>query len=177
VFYNTQIPLTMPDLKPISKDAIPGALEKARHYRLLNQPWQAESICRDIRRADPDNQKVIYVLVLAMTDQFEGRFRKNLKEALEMASKLNDSYEAEYCRGLIYERQATAAYKRETPRAGFIAYEYLQRAMEHYGNAEQNRPKANDESILRWNACVRFLNRHDLKPAPDRDEQQPFLDV
>ena len=38
------------DLKPLSKDAIPAALSKAERYRLLNEPWQAESICRDERR-------------------------------------------------------------------------------------------------------------------------------
>jgi hypothetical protein len=35
-------------LKPISAAAVPAALAKAEHYRLLNQPWAAESICLDI---------------------------------------------------------------------------------------------------------------------------------
>lgn len=167
----------MPDLKSISSDAIPGALEKARHYRLLNQPWQAESICRDILSSEPDNQNVIYTLVLAITDQFEGNFKKKLSKALEEAKKLSDEYEMEYCLGLIYERQGTAAFKRKTPRAGYIAYEYLVRAMQHYENAEKIRPSANDESILRWNACVRFLNQYKLKSSPEEPDSQPFLDV
>lgn len=167
----------MPDLKTISKVAIPGALEKARHYRLLNQPWQAESICRDILSTEPDNQQVIYTLILAMTDQFEGKFKRKLSQAVEEVNKLTDEYNIEYCSGLIYERQGTAAFKRKTPRAGYIAYEYLVRAMEHYENAEKIRPSSNDESILRWNACVRFLNQNKLKSSPEESGSQPFLDV
>ncbi|MDX1618135.1 MAG: hypothetical protein R3224_05080 [Balneolaceae bacterium] len=167
----------MSELKPISEDAIPQALEKATHYRLLNQPWQAESICHDILQTDPDNQKAIYTLVLAITDQFEGKYKTSLKEAQEMVSKLTDDYQREYCMGLVFERQAKAALKRTTPRAGFIAYEYLHRAMRHYGNAEKIRPETNEESILRWNACARFIKQHNLTPAPDDERSQPFLDV
>ena len=32
----------MSDLKQLSKDAIPAALEKAERYRLLNEPGEAE---------------------------------------------------------------------------------------------------------------------------------------
>ena len=167
----------MSDLKPISQDAIPQALKKAVRYRLLNQPWQAESICRDILRTDPDNQQAVYTLILAMTDQFESKYKTSLQQAQEMVSKLTDDYQAEYCLGLIFERQARAAIKRSTPRAGYIAYEYLGRAMQYYENAEKKRPDTNEESILRWNACARFLKHHDLKPAPDDERTQPFLDV
>jgi len=167
----------MPDLKSISKDAIPAALEKARHYRLLNQPWQAESICRDILRSDPDNQQVIYTLVLAMTDQFDGKFKRNLSNTLDIVKKMSDNYQLEYCTGLIYERQAKAALNRKTPRAGYIAYENLIKAMHHYEEAEKLRPPNDEESILRWNACVRFLERHKLKPSPEESGSQPFLDV
>lgn len=169
----------MPDLnlKSISKDAIPAALEKARHYRLLNQPWQAESICRDILSSDPDNQQVIYTLVLAMTDQFDGKFKRDLSQTLSIVKKMADDYHLEYCTGLIYERQAKAALNRKTPRAGYIAYDNLIKAMQHYEKAEKLRPPNDEESILRWNACVRFLDRHKLKPSPDETERQPFLDV
>lgn len=167
----------MPELKPISKEAIPQALDKAMHYRLLNQPWQAESICRDILRTDPDNQQAVYTLILAITDQFEGKYKTSLNQAQEMVSKLTDNYQTEYCLGLIFERQARAALKRTTPRAGYIAYGHLRSAMQHYQNAEKIRPEANEESILRWNACARFINQHKLKPAPDDTGAQPFLDV
>ncbi|MDX1672536.1 MAG: hypothetical protein R3211_09365 [Balneolaceae bacterium] len=167
----------MPELKKISKDAIPQSIEKAMRYRLLNDPWQAESICRDILRTDPGNQKAVYVLILAVTDQFEGRFKKSLKHALKLVEKLEDKYEREYCRGLIFERQARAAFKRSTPRAGFIAHDYLINAMKHYDNAEEVRPETNEESILRWNACQRFIEQHKIKPSPEEKRSQSFLDV
>lgn len=167
----------MPELKPLSKDAIPQALEKAMRYRLLNQPWQAESICRDILRADPDNQEAVYIMILAATDQFESKYKKSLKEARELLKKLTDEYQVEYCHGLIFERQARAALKRSTPRADYIAYEYLHRAMEFYEKAEKISPEENEEPILRWNACARFITQHNLKPAPDDERVQPFLDV
>ena len=40
-------------IKPISKESIPTALEKAERYRLLNEPLLAERICLDILEEDP----------------------------------------------------------------------------------------------------------------------------
>ena len=40
-------------LKPISHDSVAGALAKAERYRLLNEPSEAESICRDILQIEP----------------------------------------------------------------------------------------------------------------------------
>lgn len=167
----------MPELKPISKDAISQALEKAMRYRLLNEPWQAESICRDILRADPGNQEAIYTLILAITDQFGASFKTSLSDALELVLDLTDVYEAEYCRGLIFERQARAALRRSTPRAEYIAYSHLERAMEHYEKAEKIRPDSNEESVLRWNACVRFIRYYKLRHSSDDEGTQQFLDV
>ncbi len=44
------------ELKQLSADAIPAALDKALRYRLLNDPAEAESICHDVLRIDPENQ-------------------------------------------------------------------------------------------------------------------------
>ncbi len=46
----------MYELKPLLKTAVPAALEKANHYRLLNEAVEAESICLDIIEIEPDNQ-------------------------------------------------------------------------------------------------------------------------
>ena len=54
----------MRELKPISTAAVPAALEKALRYRLLNEPAEAESICRDVLLADPGNQEALVTLVL-----------------------------------------------------------------------------------------------------------------
>ena len=59
------------ELKPLSLDAVPAALAKAEHYRLLNEPEEAESICVDILEVDPDNQRALINVLLARTDQFE----------------------------------------------------------------------------------------------------------
>ena len=61
-------------LKPISKESIPAAIEKAERYRLLDEPNLAESICLDILEADPQNAKAIIILLLAITDQFGSFF-------------------------------------------------------------------------------------------------------
>ena len=55
------------DRSPLS---VPEAIKKAEHYRLLNDPEQAESICLDILEVDPDNQEALVTLILALTDQF-----------------------------------------------------------------------------------------------------------
>ena len=54
------------ELKPLSADAIPAALEKAMRYRLLNEPAEAESISQDVLRTDPDNQQALVILLLAL---------------------------------------------------------------------------------------------------------------
>ena len=41
------------ELKHLTAAGIAAALEKAEQYRLLNQPWAAESICWDIAAVDP----------------------------------------------------------------------------------------------------------------------------
>jgi len=56
-------------LKPISREAIPRAIQKAERYRLINQSWAAESICRDILQIDPANQQVLVMFVLTLTER------------------------------------------------------------------------------------------------------------
>ena len=60
----------MAEFKSISRDAVPLALKKAERYRLLNEPAQAESVCRDVLAVDPENQHALVTLLLALTDQF-----------------------------------------------------------------------------------------------------------
>ena len=77
-----------PELRTISASAIPSAIDKARHYRLLNQPAEAESICRDILDVEPENQEAMIVLVLALTDRFEeGSTSGGSREAETMARR------------------------------------------------------------------------------------------
>jgi hypothetical protein len=44
----------VPELKSLTPEGVPAALAKAYRYRLLNEPEQAESICHDVLRIDPE---------------------------------------------------------------------------------------------------------------------------
>jgi len=157
----------MPELKRISPAAIPRSIEKAERYRLINQPWAAESICHDILAVDPANQRALHDLVLALTDQFSGESAELVKRALEALGKITNAYERAYYAGMIAERRATAKLASGVPGAGFIAYEWLQEAMVHFTEAEKLRPAGNDDALLRWNSCVRLIAaRTDLRPGP-----------
>ncbi len=154
------------ELKPLSKEALPAALEKAVRYRLLNEPMQAESICRDILRVDPDHQEALINLVLALTDQFNQRLAVNFAEAEKIVGRLGEEYARLYYRGIMCERRANAHHRHGGPGSGPVAYDWLRRAMEQYERASELRPPGNDEAILRWNTCVRLIRRHrELRPA------------
>lgn len=43
----------MLELRRLSPSALPTAIEKALRYRLLNEPGEAESICRDVLEVEP----------------------------------------------------------------------------------------------------------------------------
>jgi hypothetical protein len=82
-------------LKELSREGIPSALQKAERYRLLNEPWQAESICRDILRAEPRHEQALVTLVLAISDQFRTG-EERMEEAREVLGQLNDEYKRAY---------------------------------------------------------------------------------
>ena len=64
----------MPKIKKISTESIPRAIKKAQRYRLLNEPRESESICRDILAVDENNQEATVILLLSITDQFPHMF-------------------------------------------------------------------------------------------------------
>ncbi|MBX6326821.1 MAG: hypothetical protein IRY93_12390, partial [Chthoniobacterales bacterium] len=86
----------MPELKRLHKDAIPAALEKAEHYRLLNEPAEAESICLDILAVDPENQRAIVTLLLALTDRFEKGYGVSETQTKELLARLKSDYDRAY---------------------------------------------------------------------------------
>lgn len=160
-------------LKPLSRDAIPAAQEKAERYRLLNEPAQAESICLDILTADPGNERATITLLLAQTDMFEADPTAVLA-ARETLSHIHDPYLRGYYDGILHERRAHAVLRRGLPGAGEAAYGHFRDAMEAYDEAEKLRPAGNDEARLRYNACARILNsRPDIRPdTSDRDHHR-----
>lgn len=165
------------DLKPLSKDSVAEALSKAERYRLLNDPLEAESICRDILAVEPDNRDARVSLILSLSDQFGEHLNETFQEACDLASNLSDEYSRAYYSGLICERRAKQHLRRGGPGAGYVAYDWYHKAMEHYASAQEVRPAGNDSSILRWNAVVRTLRRHpEVTPEP-LEEHVPLLDV
>ena len=154
------------ELKPISKEAIPAALDKANWYRFLNQPVDAESICLDILEVEPQNQQAIITLLLSLTDQFKHDLARAFTKARELFPRLNDEYSRIYYRGLICERRARAHLDREGPGSGHLAYDWFRQAMDAYETAIDKRLTGNDDAILRWNACARTMNNNaSVKPA------------
>jgi hypothetical protein len=162
------------EMKPISRDAIPAALEKAMRYRLLNEPGEAESICHDILRIDPENQEALVVLLLAQTDRFTKGYAVGATEVRAVLRRLRDPFEQAYYAGIIAEREAKAVLQRNQPGCGAEAYELLRVAMEHFEKAEAVRPPGNEDALLRWNACARIIMGNRLEPRVDERLDLPL---
>jgi hypothetical protein len=155
-------------LKPISWEAIPRAIQKAERYRLINQSWASESICRDILEIDPTNQQVLVMFVLALTDQLVEGHGHAMKTVRETLPRITDAYQRAYYTGIASERSGQAILHRGGMGSGAMAYDALRDAMSWYERAEAIRPPGNDDAILRWNTCARLIsgNSH-LAPQPE----------
>jgi len=162
------------ELKPLSVDAIPAALEKAMRYRLLNEPAEAESICLDVLRTDPENQQALVMLLLALTDRFGRGYGVSDTRAQELLPLLRNEYERSYYAGIICERKAKAQLHHGGPGAGFNAFELFREAMSWFEKAEKIRPGGNDDALLRWNTCARIIMRNQLGPRPQEYTPLPL---
>ena len=163
----------MPELKKLSKEAIPAALEKANRYRLLNEPGEAESICLDVLKADPDNQEAIITLLLALTDRFTRGYGVSDTQAKELLSRVRGDYERAYYTGILSERRAKAKLSQNTPDCRFQAYELFQEAMQWFEKAESTRPAGHEDALLRWNTCARIIEQNKLVKR-EEDERTEF---
>jgi hypothetical protein len=165
----------MYELKLISTEAISGALNKAERYRLLNEPREAESICRDILQVDPEHQQGLVLLLLALTDQFGRGFDVPLKSVQNLLTRLRGEYERAYYAGVILERWGKAQLQSGIP--SYTACDWLREAMDCYDQAEAIHPPGNMEAILRWNTCARIINQESgqgittARPAPTLDPE------
>jgi tetratricopeptide (TPR) repeat protein len=142
-------------LKSISKAGIPEAIAKAELYRYLNEPEEAESICRDILAIDPEHRLARRMMGLAITDQFIGAASDRYAEVQSIFQSLQDPYEQLYYTGLLHERRAKAQLL--VGYSPHILLPLIEEAMRCFAGAEKIRPAGNDDSILRWNRCVRLL--------------------
>jgi hypothetical protein len=162
------------DLKPITREGIPAALQKAERYRLLNDSTAAESICLDILSVEAENQQALVTLLLSISDQLVDDEGDAVKRARDVLPRLKDDYKRAYYSGIISERKAKGLLHRGGMSAGEVVHEWLHDAMRWYERAEAIRPPGNDEAILRWNTCARLLSRHEVK-RPTRDDLEPVL--
>lgn len=161
------------ELKPLPAAGVPAALERARHYRLLNEPREAESICRDILRTDPKNQDAIVTLILALTDQFDKRMRVNVGHAQELLPRITSDYQRTYYGGMICERWGKAQMDEGAP--GHVLYDWFRKAMDLFNEAEGMAGEDADP-ILRYNACARIVKRNDeIRPLPEDNDMDAML--
>jgi hypothetical protein len=166
----------MYEVKSITEVAIPRAIGKAERYRLLGEPDEAESICRDVLRVDKNNQEALITLLLAITDQFGKRVDVRARDAQDLARRLRGEYQRAYYSGIICERWVKA-HVRAGRSEGMFGW--MQEAMEWYRDAEAVSEPGNEDAILRWNACVRFLERNPqlLPGEPQTGDHPGFSDA
>jgi hypothetical protein len=161
-------------LKPISRSSLDGALAKAERYRLLNEPTDAESICRDILEVAPANREARISLILAITDEF-ARDDRAFTAAMTEIAVLESPYDRAYYSGIAWERRAKASHDSGRLGSSGSVYDWIVKALALFEEAERLRLAGNDDPILRWNACVRFLERHKgLRPRTE-DVKEPIL--
>jgi tetratricopeptide (TPR) repeat protein len=158
------------ELKRLPRTSLDAAVAKAEHYRDLNQPEEAESICRDVLDLDPNHAKAWKLLGLSLTDRFASGQVGLLEQAMEAFERLTDPYERAYHLGVGWERAAKAHLERGEAHSAVTAFEH---ALGLFEKAEQMHPDLPDP-VLRWNRCVRLLSTHPslraAASAPREDE-------
>jgi hypothetical protein len=83
-------------------------------------------------------------------------------KARQALAQLTDEYERAYYGGIIYERWAKAQFEAHVPT--HLALDWVEEAMSLYESAEALRPGGNDDAVLRWNSCLRFIESARLAP-------------
>jgi hypothetical protein len=158
------------ELIEICRESVPDALASADRYRLLNDPELAETICLEVRAIEPQNQRSLRTLILAISDQFaRPGSRVGPHDALKYVRELESEYERCYYTGLVAEREARAA----LGRARIDAYAIFREAMWWYEKADALTPRRNYHARLRYNSCGRTIDREGLQP-PIREPELPL---
>ncbi len=168
----------MHTLKILDPEAVPVALEKARRYRLLGEPDDAESICLDILAVEPNHQEALSTLILALTDKFTaGQLNPAFSQAKDLVARLDSSYSKNYYLGIIYERRAKHHLRQGGPGIGVVAHHWFVKAMDAYTEALDDNDPKNQEALLRWNSCARILNCNPEVTADDSGSPEMLLDA
>ena len=145
--------------KTLSTAAIPAALAQAERYRLLNEPAEAESICLDVLRIDPDHQEALVTLVLALTDQFpDGGARARGGGRREGASRGSATTTSGY---YISGSSASGAARRCC--AAIVRAPAVRRRSgcakrwPATSGPRRSGRRTTTKRVLRWNTCARIL--------------------
>lgn len=165
-------------LKPIPHDGLASALSKAERYRLLNQGAIAESICDDVLAHDDTHQPALVMKILAITDQFqEDGISHHAARALDLVGRLSSEYARAYYEGIIHERRGRAHLTHPAgPAAGVLAHGCFESALRCFDRAIGTSLPGQADAVLRWNACVRTLERHPELHAQDTTPE-PVIDL
>jgi tetratricopeptide (TPR) repeat protein len=142
------------ELKALGARNLAAAVTLAKHYRDLNQPEEAESICRDILGVAPDNDDAWRTLGLALTDQFPTSWMTLFDEACAAFAKLRSEYERVYYTGIAWERFAKAQLVAGRADNAIHAFE---EAIERFEAADKLGPADDPAPVLHYNRCVRAL--------------------
>ncbi|PHS27574.1 MAG: hypothetical protein COA83_00800 [Methylophaga sp.] len=156
-------------LHDIRISAVDKALEKAKQYRSLLEPEIAESICLDILNVAPENQDVLIVYILALLDQIARAENQTQIKIIERTiEKLDSQYQRYYYAGLLNERRARHLLAQSMSHS--FAYDCFIEALHCYQQAIDRCPEKNDEATLRWNSCIRSIEKEKLKPRRDSED-------
>jgi tetratricopeptide (TPR) repeat protein len=145
------------ELRRLSPTALEGAIAKAEHYRDLNQPDEAESICRDVLDVDPKHQLALRTLGLALTDRLPRDRHHVFDEAVATFKQLTSAYEQAYYLGIAWERLAKVQLEHDEARNAISSFE---KALALFDQAAALGPEGAPDPVLRWNRCVRALEAH-----------------
>lgn len=150
------------ELQAIGRESISRALEKAERYRLLNEPFFAESICLDVLSLEPDHPRALVLYVLSLSDQLRTRAEDVLARARAAVARLQTPYERHYYAGILLERRGVAFLESNGMGSREAAWQSIVDAIAVYEEAKRIRPAGDDDAILRLNTCVRLIEAHQL---------------
>ena len=142
------------ELKKLADKNLDAAITLAKHYRDLNQPHEAESICRDVLEVAPQNVDALRTLGLALTDRFATQYLTLFDQAVAIFKKLPSEYERVYYEGIAWERYAKAQLEAGRAHNAIHAFE---EALERFEAAQPLAAKDEPAPILHYNRCVRAL--------------------
>jgi tetratricopeptide (TPR) repeat protein len=161
------------ELKRLGARNLSAAVTLAKHYRDLNQPEEAESICRDILDVAADNDDAWRTLGLSLTDQFPTAWMTLFDDACAAFAKLRSEYERVYYTAIAWERYAKAQLVAGRAHNAIHAFE---EALQRFEQADKLGSPDDPAAVLHYNRCVRALTtdpdivRASLVPAVSKFE-------